>query len=158
MIELRHPAENHTIPITYPSNFTYECTASEGLDTIWNVATGQYLSGVRTQLPLEGIQLQSNETISSFEEKGIYVPVSSLRNSTRLIISQNARQHNSLIQVQCISFNPATLARRFTGFYYVITYCKWCTGQWAVLLLYMQEYWICAFYEYNYCYSNIASF
>jgi len=124
MIELRHPTKNHTVPITYPSNITYECTVSEGLDAIWNVATGQYLSGVRTQLPLEGIQLQSNETISSFEEKGIYVPVSSLQNSTRLIISQKARQHNSLIQVQCISFNPATLARRFTGFYYVITYCK----------------------------------
>ena len=124
MIEQRHPAENHTVPITYPNNFTYECTVSEGVEPIWSVATGQYLSGVQTTLPLEGIQLQSNETISSFERKGIYVPDSSLQNNTRLIVSKEARQYNSLIQVQCISFNPTTLARRFTGFFYVITYCE----------------------------------
>ena len=140
MIELRHPAQNHTVPITYPSNFTYECTASEGLDTIWNVATGQYLSGVRTQLPLEGIQLQSNETISSFERKGIYMPVSPFQNSTRLTISEKARQCNSLIQVQCIFFNPTTLVRSFTGFYYVVTYCELMHKAVNLLYIYLYTY------------------
>ena len=111
-------SRNCTVPKTLLDNVTFECAVNSPAmsDPIWELAYSQYFS---SQLPLKNIRQISSG--SKYLKEG-YLLKNTLRNSSTLDITQQARQEDNQIQVRCIQF--VEYENTASDYYYVFTYGK----------------------------------